>query len=196
MQNKVKIILAWVLAVCFLVCSLAAFLAVRGNGLSPSIERLNVGAVALYKGDTIEVPSISQFKSPENTRFGDSLVLRFDLPQYPATPMTLRMRSVHMAFNVFTGGEQIYSFGNDFASRGKFIGSGFHYVHLPKHASGKPLEIRAFFAIDDSRRAFSEFDLFPAEYANSASTTFIYFSFVIQFFQFFLNNFRFFQINL
>ena len=167
MQNKVKIILAWVLAVCFLVCSLAAFLAVRGNGLSPTIERLNIGAVALYKGDTILMPSISQFKSPENTRFGDSLVLQFDLPEYPATPMTLRMRSVHMAFNVFTGGEQIYSFGNDFASRGKFIGSGYHYIHLPKSASGKPLEIRAFFAIDDSRRAFSEFDLFPAEYANS-----------------------------
>ena len=167
MQNKVKIILAWVLAVCFLVCSLTAFLAVRGNGLSPTIERLNIGAVALYKGDTILMPSISQFKSPENTRFGDSLVLQFDLPEYPAAPMTLRMRSVHMAFNVFTGGEQIYSFGNDFASRGKFIGSGYHYIHLPKSASGKPLEIRAFFAIDDSRRAFSEFDLFPAEYANS-----------------------------
>ena len=167
MQNKVKIILAWVLAVCFLVCSLAAFLALRGNGISPSIERLNIGAVAFYRGDTVVVPSISQFKSPENTRFGDSLVLRFDLPEYSGSSMTLRFRSVHMAFNVFAGSEKIYTFGHDLASRGKFIGSGFHYVHLPKHASGKPLEIRAFFAIDDSRRAFSEFDLFPAEYANS-----------------------------
>ena len=167
MSNKLKRIIAWTLAVCFLVCALAAFLMVRGCGISPSITRLDNRGVAFFRGDTLEVPSISNYMSPTGTRYGDSIALRFDLPEFTSPTMTLRFRSVHVAFDVFQGGEKIYTFGHDRASRGKFIGSGFHYVPLFHSASGKPIELRAFYAIDDNRKAFYDFDLLPSEYANS-----------------------------
>lgn len=167
MSNKLKRIIAWTLAVCFLVCSLAAFLMVRGCGISPSITRLDNRGVALYKGESFEVPSISDFKSPSGARYGDSITLRFNLPEFTSPTMTLRFRSVHVAFDVFQGGDRIYTYGHDRASRGKFIGSGFHYVPLFHSASGKPIELRAFYAIDDNRKAFYDFDLLPSEYANS-----------------------------
>ncbi len=167
MSNKLKRIIAWTLAVCFLVCALAAFLMVRGCGISPSITRLDNRGVAFFRGDTLEVPSISNYMSPTGTRYGDSIALRFDLPEFTSPTMTLRFRSVHVAFDVFQGGEKIYTYGHDRASRGKFIGSGFHYVPLFHSASGKPIELRAFYAIDDNRKAFYDFDLLPSEYANS-----------------------------
>lgn len=167
MSNKLKRIIAWTLAVCFLVCALAAFLMVRGCGISPSITRLDNRGVAFFRGDTLEVPSISNYMSPTGTRYGDSIALRFDLPEFTGPTMTLRFRSVHVAFDVFQGGERIYTYGHDRASRGKFIGSGFHYVPLFHSASGKPIELRAFYAIDDNRKAFYDFDLLPSEYANS-----------------------------
>lgn len=167
MSNKLKRIIAWTLAVCFLVCALAAFLMVRGCGISPSITRLDNRGVAFFRGDTLEVPSISNYMSPTGTRYGDSIALRFDLPEFTGPTMTLRFRSVHVAFDVFQGGERIYTYGHDRASRGKFIGSGFHYVPLFHSASGKPIELRAFYAIDDNLKAFYDFDLLPSEYANS-----------------------------
>lgn len=167
MFNKLKRIVAWTLAVCFLVCALAAFLMVRGGGISPSITRLDSRGVAFFRGDTLEVPSVSEFMSPTDTRYGDSIALRFDLPEFTGPTMTLRFRSVHVAFDVFQGGERIYTYGHDRASRGKFIGSGFHYVPLFHSASGKPIELRAFYAIDNNRKAFYDFDLLPSEYANS-----------------------------
>ncbi len=167
MSNKLKRIIAWTLAVCFLVCALAAFLMVRGCGISPSITRLDNRGVAFFRGDTLEVPSISNYMSPTGTRYGDSIALRFDLPEFTSPTMTLRFRSVHVAFDVFQGGDRIYTYGHDRASRGKFIGSGFHYVPLFHSASGKPIELRAFYAIDDNRKAFYDFDLLPSEYANS-----------------------------
>ncbi|OWU99912.1 GGDEF domain-containing protein [Fibrobacter sp. UWR2] len=167
MSNKLKRIIAWTLAVCFLVCALVAFLMVRGCGISPSITRLDNRGVAFFRGDTLEVPSISNYMSPTGTRYGDSIALRFDLPEFTGPTMTLRFRSVHVAFDVFQGGERIYTYGHDRASRGKFIGSGFHYVPLFHSASGKPIELRAFYAIDDNRKAFYDFDLLPSEYANS-----------------------------
>ena len=155
------------MAVCFLVCALAAFLMVRGCGISPSITRLDNRGVAFFRGDTLEVPSISNYMSPTGTRYGDSIALRFDLPEFTSPTMTLRFRSVHVAFDVFQGGDRIYTYGHDRASRGKFIGSGFHYVPLFHSTSGKPIELRAFYAIDDNRKAFYDFDLLPSEYANS-----------------------------
>ena len=167
MSNKVKRALALSLVACFLLCAMAAFLVVRGCGISPTITRLDSRGVALYKGDSLEVPSISDFKSPESTRYGDSIALRFNLPKFSGSRMALRFRSTHVAFDVYEGGEKIYTFGHDLAARGKYIGSGFHYVYLCPSASGKPIELRAFYAIDDSRKAFSDFDILPAEYVNS-----------------------------
>ena len=151
----------------FLLFAMAAFLVVRGCGISPTIERLDKKGVAFYKGESFEVPSISDFKSPPATRYGDSIAFRFDLPKFSGSRMALRFRSVHVAFDVYEGGEKVYTFGHDLISRGKYLGSGFHYVYLSPSASGKPIEFRAVYAIDNNRTAFSDFDLFPAEYANS-----------------------------
>ena len=167
MSNKVKKILAWALASCFLLCALAAFLIVRGCGISPTISRLDVPGVAVYKGESFKVSSVSDFRSPSGIRYGDSVTLRFNLPKFSGSRMALRFRSIHMAFDVYEGGKKVYAYGNDLVSRGKYIGSGFHYVHFSEAASGKPVELRAVYGIDDNRTAFSEFDLFPAEYANS-----------------------------
>lgn len=167
MSNKLKRIIAWTLTVGFLLCALSAFLLVRKSGISPSISRVEVPGVALYKGDSLKVPSVCEFRSPAGVRHGDSVVLRFNLPRFSSSRMALRFRSVHVAFDVYEGGEKVYSYGHDLASRGKYVGSGFHYVYLSSMASGKPIEMRAFYAIDDNRTVFSDFDLFPAEYANS-----------------------------
>lgn len=167
MSNKVKKILAWTFAVCFVLCALAAFLVVRGYGISPSISRLDIPGEALYKGESFEVPSISDFKSPSGARYGDSITLRFNLPEFSSPRMALRFRSMHVAFDVIDGGEKIYSFGHDRAARGEFIGSGFHYAYFTRASSGKPVEIRAFYAVNHNLKAFGEFDLFPAEYVNS-----------------------------
>lgn len=167
MSNKVRKKFAWTLAACFLLCALLAFLTARGWGISPTISRLDVPGVAMYKGSSFEVPSVSDFRSPSGIRYGDSVTLRFNLPRYSNSRMALRFRSVHVAFDVYEDGKKIYSYGHDLVARGKYIGSGFHYVHFPETASGKLIEFRAVYGIDDNRTAFSEFDLFPAEYANS-----------------------------
>ncbi len=167
MSNKVKKILAWTFAVCFMVSAVAAFLLVRGYGLSPSISHLDTPGVAIYKGNSLEVPSISDFKSPSGARYGDSIALRFNLPEFSGPRMALRFRSMHVAFDVIDGGETVYSFGHDRAALGKYIGSGFHYVYLTQASSGKPIEIRAFYAVNRNLKAFNDFDLFPAEYALS-----------------------------
>lgn len=167
MSHKVKKILAWTFALCFLVCSLGAFLVIRGYGVAPSIERLNSGGMMFYKGDSIEFSSISNFRSPENTRYGDTVLLRFDLPKFDGTRMALRFRTQHVAFDVFRDSVLVYSYGWNRVEQGGFIGSGYHYVYLTWRSSGQPLVLRAVYAIDGSRRPFSDFDLFPAEYANS-----------------------------
>lgn len=166
-SRVIKKILARLLTLALLLFFIAVLLIVRDNGISPSITHLKCAGSILYKGETFEVPSISNYVLPENMAKGDTVTLKFVLPSELKPKTVLRFKTYHMMVEVVEDGRVVYSYGKEKQMKGRMVGSGFHYVVLNQQASKHPLEIRFVHAIEGNLSAFSEFDLLPAQYANS-----------------------------
>ena len=73
---------------------------------------------------------------------GDVLTLKTTLPAFRSYPATISFRTILSTAEVYLDGKLIYSFGQDYASKGKMIPKNENFIPLPDDFQGKELTIK------------------------------------------------------
>lgn len=90
---------------------------------------------------TLRDQTLSDFSFEKATARGETVTIRRSLPkQLPERP-SLRSLIYLSTVDVFVDGEQVYSYGWDIASKGGFVGSGYHFIELPFGSDGREISI-------------------------------------------------------
>ncbi|MBR4832123.1 MAG: GGDEF domain-containing protein [Butyrivibrio sp.] len=95
----------------------------------------------LYRGDTCyDLDSLSNSNIGMMNKY-DSITLVNTLPEIGVTPATLHFRSFLSTVEVYLDAKEIYSYGKDYADKGKMIPKVQNYIPLPDDYAGKQITI-------------------------------------------------------
>lgn len=109
--------------------------------LQSTIVQLDSGWT-ISRGDEIWQPEdISQTNIGHMNR-GDVLTITTTLPDIQIYPAAVSFRSILSTVEVYLDGNLIYSFGQEYAAKGKMIPKNENFVPLPKDFQGKELTIK------------------------------------------------------
>ncbi len=138
---RIKAVLLSLLAILFFFLTIA-FLG-SDNYKSPKLHNM----VQLDKGWTVSYASthyypevLSESQLPV-ANYLDVFTLTSTLPDAGVDPAILHFRSILSCVDVYLEDELIYSFGHDYAAKGKMLPKFHHFVSLPKDYNGKIIKI-------------------------------------------------------
>lgn len=107
---------------------------------------------------------------------GDYIILTSQFPQKNYPYQVLKLHTYLSSFCVYIEDNEIYSYCMDQKDSDEFIGSGYHFIHLPEHCFGKEIKIILYVSEDHGFQYFSEPELYEKQtylpsFLNSISTS-------------------------
>jgi|P827metagenome_2_1110787.scaffolds.fasta_scaffold00699_22 diguanylate cyclase (GGDEF)-like protein len=130
-----------VVAVAFVLLFLSFFANLSKRGLDFDIIRFDEGWTVVSGGDSLKFVNISDFKVPSDVKIGDTLVYKKHLNIDVLPLSTLQFRAFYSVITVYLDDEIIYQYGQDLYQRGDMVGSGVHFVNLPKNVDRRMITI-------------------------------------------------------
>ena len=104
------------------------------------------------------------------TNISDHVELTTILPDMNMERPAVQFKIYHAIITVYLDGEEIYCYGKELNATGEMLGSGFHWVALPKDSAGKELKI-CFDVTEDN--AFSSIESISLMEEDSITRNFI-----------------------
>ena len=120
--------------------AIVALLIQRSNYLS-TVHVYDEGWTVIQDDRIHRNVQLSQYEFAHILNKGDTLLLQNILPRDIEERSSLSLLVYLSTVDVYVENTKIYSYGHDINDRGKMVGSGYHFIHLPEHAGGKRLTI-------------------------------------------------------
>ena len=125
---------------------------------------LDYGWNVRINDDVYENVDLNQFIFPKMVKRGDVVCLTNTLPKGIPTDSTIRILNYLTGVEVSVGGNSQYLYGMDLFREHKFIGSGYHFVHLDKNSGGKDIRITFYPAEDGAFSSISSIVVTDSDY--------------------------------
>ena len=130
-------------------CSIGVFAVVasfliaiqRNSNENVYYHKPDEGWVIYVNGKKSENVDLSTFEFDERIKAGDTIILSNTLPKDLVEQASMRFLIYLSSVDVFVDNHLVYSYGNIEALRGKFVGSGYHFVRIPDDSAGKGIRI-------------------------------------------------------
>ncbi len=105
---------------------------------------------------------VSTFLLDHKMERGETITFSTTLPDPLSDHAVLSLETSYYVVTIDIDGQQVYSYGEDIYEAGDYIGSGYHFISLPKFYSGKTLTITFMPGEDDEIESF-----YPVQIQNS-----------------------------
>lgn len=112
----------------------------------------------------LENQTLSEFSFAVPTKKGETVTIRRILPEELPKVASYRELIFLSTVEVKVDGKTVYTYGQEIAERGGFVGSGNHIVNLPEDAGGKEIEVTFTAYSSGAMSNIPMPDILPTEY--------------------------------
>lgn len=115
-------------------------------------------------GVTYTDQDLARFTFDTPTARGEAVVLKNMVPEELPEVATVRMLIYLSTVEAAVDGETIYTYGQELAESGAFVGSGYHFIQLPVDAAGRELTVTLTACSNGAMSNVPPIEILPTEY--------------------------------